>query len=802
MNIESYKCTRFAGLKNIDLNFSKGLNVILGPNEAGKSSIVDGIHSTLFRDTKLRKNNNRDLDFVFRFMPKPNGDYIDGRLVLNTQEGKYEIAKEWGSSESISLETPSGNILKNNSDINNKLKEILNFGESTYSNIVFAKQRELKANLDNIIQNRDMIEEVNDLLRMTLMELDGISIDKIEKNIGEEIEGLFKRWDKDKNYPENNKGINNPYKVGLGQIIKSYYEKENLRLLMEEADRTEKEFEIISNKLRETKNNKEMCDTEKSTLEIIEEDINKMAILNVEIASLKKELEELRSINAEWPKAEQMLTFIDEKLAVVDRERLKLNEEKNKLIKLEKKVELEKKLDKLASIKEDIRNIEEEIQNISRITREDLDQLEKFQKEILTCETSMAAGKIIGKLIKSSRPVSITRDFEEREILDIAEEFTANGLVKIEYENEFQLEIKTGQIDFEELKKTYNNLTKDYKKKLEDLKIKDIESAKLNLQDIKRKENQLDLKKNEKNILLGEDSEEELISKLEALEDISSSLNLEDIEKALEKLNQDQVTHQSEKNTYKAKLASWTSKYDNLDDLLDTMLEKRGQVKEKEEEFSSLRPLPEEFKTAEEFKGRLSLLKSKSVEYQGKLESLTEDYHEAKANLLEDSFEEYKKAYIIAEEDYARHLKRGDKLLFIQQVFQDTKERMDKNPVESLEKEFGRLLANITAGKYANGEIDEEFNLRIENNDVELPIELLSAGTYDSVSLALRFSLLKHIFKNKGYLILDDCLVDLDPLRKEEAVKMIRELAEDYQIIFTTCDPGTANMLGGNLIAL
>ena len=127
---------------------------------------------------------------------------------------------------------------------------------------------------------------------------------------------------------------------------------------------------------------------------------------------------------------------------------------------------------------------------------------------------------------------------------------------------------------------------------------------------------------------------------------------------------------------------------------------------------------------------------------------------------------------------------------------------MDKNPVESLEKEFGRLLANITAGKYANGEIDEEFNLRIENNDVELPIELLSAGTYDSVSLALRFSLLKHIFKNKGYLILDDCLVDLDPLRKEEAVKMIREFAEDYQIIFTTCDPGTANMLGGNLIAL
>lgn len=123
--------------------------------------------------------------------------------------------------------------------------------------------------------------------------------------------------------------------------------------------------------------------------------------------------------------------------------------------------------------------------------------------------------------------------------------------------------------------------------------------------------------------------------------------------------------------------------------------------------------------------------------------------------------------------------------------------------MEPLVNEFARLLEITTNGNYKTGEIDEEFTIKLENSKGEIPIELLSAGTYDSVTLALRFSLLKHIFTNKaGYVVLDDCLVDLDPIRKAQSVKLINDFAKDYQIIFTTCDPETADMLGGNIIEL
>ena len=46
------------------------------------------------------------------------------------------------------------------------------------------------------------------------------------------------------------------------------------------------------------------------------------------------------------------------------------------------------------------------------------------------------------------------------------------------------------------------------------------------------------------------------------------------------------------------------------------------------------------------------------------------------------------------------------------------------------------------------------------------------------------------------------CLVDLDPDRKEKAAELIKNFAKKHQVIFTTCSPETARLLGGNLIQI
>lgn len=804
MYIKSYETERFAGLKDVNLDFEKGINVILGPNESGKSTVIHGIHSTLFKDIKLRMNNNKDKNFISYFMPIDGGDSIDGKIIFNTIKGEYTLSKEWGSSENIVLKTPKDKILKDEKLINKELLEILSLGESTYSSIVFAKQKDLKAAINNIIEDKDTTKEINDILRKALMELDGVSIDTIEQNLNSELDFLFKKWDIEKNYPENNKGVNNQYKLGLGEIIKKFYEKEELKLKMDEANESEKNFEEICQDIKSLKDDKDKVEKEKNELELIEEDVNKRAVIESELNSVKKDLDILSNLYLEWPKTSQSLEFFNRDLEKVNESLIKLNTEKSQIESVNRKKYIEDKLEKINSIKTKIKNIEEELLSIKDIKKEDLDLLEKLNSDILTKETEIKAGKIIGVVKKSkSDDIFISKDFLESEKIKLEETFEANGIININYNNEFEIEIKTGELDFEELSKNYRVLIEEFNEKLKSLGIENILDAKKDYEIRKNKNLELKSLEEKISILIGEENLEELEEEFLKLKDINVSLDIYEINKELEKLNNEKIEILSNIKISEQNIKKWTDEYESEDNLLDLLIEVKSSYKIKTKEIENLKPLPERFSSAEEFRNRLYSLKSALVRGQKMLEDLNDSYYNAKNNLLDETYEELKKSYIDSEKTFNKLIHRGEKLLEIKNTFYQVKEDLDNNPMEPLINEFKRLLELITKNSFINSSIDEDFNISLKKKDGTIPLELLSAGTYDSVTLALRFALLNYVFEGKyGYVVLDDCLVDLDPERKEESVKLIKDFAENNQVIFTTCDPKTANMLGGNLITL
>ena len=67
MIIKKYSCKRFAGIKDKDIVFQENLNVILGPNEAGKSTLVEGIYASLFKSSKLGYKTVEDREFPLLF---------------------------------------------------------------------------------------------------------------------------------------------------------------------------------------------------------------------------------------------------------------------------------------------------------------------------------------------------------------------------------------------------------------------------------------------------------------------------------------------------------------------------------------------------------------------------------------------------------------------------------------------------------------------------------------------------------------------------------------------------------------
>ena len=140
MNIKSVKTRQFAGIKNREIALEDGLNLLVGKNESGKSTMIDLIYQMLYRDTNMKK---RDRDaFNAKYMPSDAmGDVVDGTLVFTTADGEYLLQKKWGSVTGCELETAAGSVIANEDRIREIIASELSYGQGLYDDVVFPPRK-------------------------------------------------------------------------------------------------------------------------------------------------------------------------------------------------------------------------------------------------------------------------------------------------------------------------------------------------------------------------------------------------------------------------------------------------------------------------------------------------------------------------------------------------------------------------------------------------------------------------------------------------------------------------------------
>ena len=96
MKLRRISCTQFAGIRDRDVSFRDGINVVFGKNESGKSTLVHLLSRTLFQNAKL--DNRRDKEFRDLYFPaakkgsKYSGDFADGKVEFETENGVYTLS--------------------------------------------------------------------------------------------------------------------------------------------------------------------------------------------------------------------------------------------------------------------------------------------------------------------------------------------------------------------------------------------------------------------------------------------------------------------------------------------------------------------------------------------------------------------------------------------------------------------------------------------------------------------------------------------------------------------------------------
>lgn len=800
MMITKITLSPFGGLKNKELEFNNGVNVIEGPNEVGKSTIFNAIQKVLFTPSKLKKREfEKEIE---RWLPLGGGDTVKVELEFEDKGGKYTLKKRWGNNNSSELTLPNGGLVTNENTIAEKLEPMLRAKEGTYRSVLMTYQSGLSRTLDELAKDKDTIYSLGDIVRKSMLETDGVSIDKFNADINQLQKNYFARWNCEQNCPEDkSRGINNPYQRGVGQILDAFYTKEAIRIDLEETRRFEQELDKI---------NKEIADHDKAISkmqsfveknEAIVDGIKERQTLEAKQIALKMEISRLNDAAKDWPVAENTKETLETELDKIQ-EKLTAVQEEEKIAKFQQKnKDLIQRFGRVEEKKKAFNEAQRKLEPVKKLTSEELEEIREAHNKLDRLKAKMEARKLAIKFeAKKGMDISIQKDLEDPSSRLIAEnesvKFEAGGRLRLEH-TDWNIEVTSGDSNVEEVIAEYDSAVQENDVLLQKYNISSLKEA-ITANGIYQ-EHLTAFNSAESNLKeeLGEDTYEELEQKIKQLGPELETRDIDIIVEERSNLQNSSLNHIEKIKEHQQRIAGYVSAHESKDKLMEKLVEKMADNKEVEKKIQKLAPLPEEIDNPDE------LLQ----EYQETKEDL-ESKKDTRNRLRENragmekpdiSSEEFQVLLREAEDKFQSVLRKGKAIEKIMQVTSKLSEDMDSDTFSELRKDMEKYVSLMTNSRYTRIEMDECLPEGFVRDDGELlTYDLLSVGTKDVLSLALRVSMAKHFLGDNGFMIMDDPLVDMDPERQKNAAKLLKQVAEKKQILVFTCHPSHGELLEGN----
>ncbi|MCR4616476.1 MAG: AAA family ATPase [Clostridiales bacterium] len=792
MIIKKVKCDCFAGLRDRDYTFDTGLNLVIGENESGKSTLVDLLYHLFFQNTAYdgRKDNCKKFqDLYFPISTGTKGDSIDGEIRFETEERTYKLSKEWLKSKNGAekMMLPDGTPIRDSETIKRILADVLGYGKGVYDELIFASQRRNHTILSSLLGNKtsNNIDELSKTLTKAVMETGGISIEGMEKELRETVSSYEGRWDFATDMPEGGRshGINNPWKRDVGKILEAYYEKEKIANDRDKAEDAEREVDKINDKIREAK--KELND----------------------LKSLRERFATVRSLLSAQTANRQLKEKEEESLGKM---RLALDDWPIKIAQLEKAEDLKKEL-KWATIKEKYGNVKPKIDRQCElqsklgegetVTDNDVSEAQKYLGEIQSSEAKLQGMNLSATIRKlGSTEVQVKSSVSDEQIPVVGETVDITEAINIIVPGVVDIELAPKGIDVETIFGELEKERSQLKEILKRFSVATIEELREKNNDAKELES---LANTEIPYILGDMSWDDLKTKANDIPDDTRSVN--DVDHDIKELCKT-MTLDTFIGDVNAVCKGYENEYVSIDSLT-------GAIKSKEEEIDNLRSklenadsIPKEFASVDDPEDYEDQLKGQIDQLDGEdgvLEQLRRDLSDAEKNLGEKSAEEYAEEYLQAQKEFENLKAEYVKWKHIFDVFIKVKNDARGNPLADVEKYFRENLSILSDGNLVLSNIGDNFGSKISSGNNSLTADILSDGTKDTIELAFRLAVLKHLFPDGGCVaVFDDPFTDMDPKRTAQACNLIQSFAENNQVIFVSCDEKYLDSMAGNVIRI
>ena len=782
MKIKRVESDQFAGVHDIDVEFADGLNLVIGENESGKSTLADLIFRILFKDTKI--DGRSDAEFIDRYFPKkvrgPQGDVIDGTLLFETEHGSYKLTREWEKRNGSSrLTTPEKIVIKNTGEIARILSEELGYREGVFDEIVFASQKRKQSAIESIMKAlprkkgelSDTRENLTSTLTRAALETGGVSLKKIEQRLQEILASYENRWDFEADTPEGGRkrDINNKWSKGVGTIVTAYYEMEEIRQAQIDTENAEKEVERCQKQLKEYQRTKKNLEEQLREFWQNKERLERKVSLDKEIANDKRDIGVMKTVLKVWP-----------------REKANLENAKE----LQKQQELIQIKRRYLSVKEawdKYKKIEGVIIGCREITRKDVQAIEDKIKQKSQEERKISGLNLTARIKQlGDLPIEVKNIATGEPVLSKDGEYNITGAVEITIPDVMEMQLVPKGVDVDRIREKISALSEDIRKGFEQYGVSNIDELWKKQKEYENVNSEYKIAGDTLRFILNGESWETIKEEYEKID--VDLLTEEELEKRKIELCGTKSIDNHMGGVEKT-LEDYKNTYGTEEKLSVLISKKEEKISDNEEELKELGDIPEKYRQIKDPKKFEDDINKQKTAVDKDIDFWNEKSKDAIRGLGERTAEDYTEELIEKETAFSAKKTEYAHWKNIANVFFRMKEQLEGNPMEDIEDKFREYLSAISDGNIELQSIDEKMSANLSSGNNKLAYDILSNGTKDTISLAFRLAMLEHLYpEGGGIAVFDDAFTEMDPKRVGQSCRLIEKFAEKNQVIFITCD--------------
>jgi exonuclease SbcC len=795
--LERLEITTFAGLSATAVEFASGLNVVLGPNEAGKSTLFQAIQHTLLTPARLTKSKFQSS--LRKHLPLGGGDTLSCSLLLRHSGRPYRLTRRWGAEPSSELILPDGSVLAAEEAIRSELAPLFPGGEGTFRAVFLTAQSALAGTLEELKKNPQAVGSLSDLLRRAVFETDGVSVARFRSLLDDQAKALLAHWDLEREQPEQGRGIDNPWGRDVGEILAAWYERERLAHRRGQAEEQEERYARLAREL-------DHCRAElERTRRLVEEQapaaraVLERRALEAERERLESRLLALQSTYDHWPLLEQELARAEGDLPAAVLQAAALEQEQREAEALARLQGGKARFERLRELKALWEQAREREAVSPAVTQAELQAIEQASAELERRSVPGPAGGLCLRLeARSALTLRTERDrepSEERtlkpgESLDLeakerarisAPDWTLEASAGGPEAEQRSLEAQAARSRLQELL-AGKNLTSLEEARQAWRQYETRKTAALQAEELYRRE-------------LGAD-------RYEDLERAQAGSPGQPEPRPLSAIHQDLYREQGRReelqktiDTNGLALENLKREHGNRETAFQSLVSLAAERKALEERLAALAPLPPGVSDTEAFLQRHEADQRALEDLRQHEKDLSVDCARAEENLPEESTEELAARIGEAEERFRALLRRGRALERIRKACESLLAEHDGGLLSGYTQRLGAYIEELTGSRYRGMELEENLPEGLVRADGRaLPFDRLSGGTKDLFALALRLAMAEvFLGSGEGFLLLDDPFVALDPGRQDRAAAVLERFAQGgRQLLLFTCQPAHA----------